>query len=359
MLFPAVGMVLPVFDTQIAAALAGHPAQVGYAELARRLLGVELAKAHTRADWSRRPLSAEEQEYALDDVRHLAALRASLLDTLGGERPPRLARGRAGGARQSRRVARRARGGVEEGQGPAGTGSAPPAAGAGARRLARTARRRTQPAARLDPRRCQPARDRRCGCRARSRRSRRCRKCRNRWCASAARNCWRWCATPASPTHRRRCPSRTPRSCAAGAGETPGRHRRRSREEPGDQLRGAGNASRARKARRRQARRQPAARLAQGNRRREIVSGALTCRACGRATRFAVRARPCFARRALLLRLARGWPALRGLALRRTTLRARALAFLRAARRLAARFLRSCDGAGFAGLRRAHRAGAA
>jgi ribonuclease D len=71
-----------VFDTQIAAALAGHPSQAGYAELVRRLLGVELAKAHTRADWSRRPLSAEEQEYALDDVRHLAALRASLLETL-------------------------------------------------------------------------------------------------------------------------------------------------------------------------------------------------------------------------------------------------------------------------------------
>jgi ribonuclease D len=83
-LLPAVGLVQPVFDTQIAAALAGHPAQVGYAELARRLLGVELTKAHTRADWSRRPLSAEEQEYALDDVRHLAALRASLLDTLRG-----------------------------------------------------------------------------------------------------------------------------------------------------------------------------------------------------------------------------------------------------------------------------------
>jgi ribonuclease D len=84
-LLPAVGMVVPVFDTQIAAALAGHPSQVGYAELVRRLLGVELAKAHTRADWSRRPLSAEEQEYALDDVRHLAALRASLLETLAAQ----------------------------------------------------------------------------------------------------------------------------------------------------------------------------------------------------------------------------------------------------------------------------------
>src|SRR4051812_47096876 len=42
-LLPAVGLVTPVFDTQIAAALAGHPSQVGYAELVRRLLGVELS----------------------------------------------------------------------------------------------------------------------------------------------------------------------------------------------------------------------------------------------------------------------------------------------------------------------------
>jgi len=84
-LFPAVGMVQPVFDTQIAAALAGHPSQVGYGELVRRLLGVELAKAHTRADWSRRPLSAEQQEYALDDVRHLGGLRTSLLETLAAK----------------------------------------------------------------------------------------------------------------------------------------------------------------------------------------------------------------------------------------------------------------------------------
>jgi ribonuclease D len=81
-LLPAVGLVRPVFDTQIAASLAGFPAQIGYAELARRLLGVELDKAHTRTDWARRPLSAAQQEYALDDVRHLPAMRASLLATL-------------------------------------------------------------------------------------------------------------------------------------------------------------------------------------------------------------------------------------------------------------------------------------
>lgn len=81
-LLPAVGLVRPVFDTQIAAALAGFAAQVGYAELVRRLLGVELPKAHTRTDWSRRPLSPEQIEYALDDVRHLIPLKLGLEEQL-------------------------------------------------------------------------------------------------------------------------------------------------------------------------------------------------------------------------------------------------------------------------------------
>jgi ribonuclease D len=81
-LLPAVGLVRPVFDTQIAAALAGFAAQIGYAELTRRLLGVELAKAHTRTDWSRRPLSPEQVEYALDDVRHLIPLKLTLEERL-------------------------------------------------------------------------------------------------------------------------------------------------------------------------------------------------------------------------------------------------------------------------------------
>ena len=85
-LLPLAGAVRPIFDTQVAAALSGMPAQVGYAELVRRLLGVELAKSHTRTDWSRRPLSSEQVEYALDDVRHLLPLREILgeqLDALG------------------------------------------------------------------------------------------------------------------------------------------------------------------------------------------------------------------------------------------------------------------------------------
>jgi ribonuclease D len=82
-LFPVAGLTAPVFDTQIAAALAGFPAQVGYGELVRRLLGRDLAKSHTRTDWSRRPLSPEQIEYALDDVRYLLPLADELQARLG------------------------------------------------------------------------------------------------------------------------------------------------------------------------------------------------------------------------------------------------------------------------------------
>jgi ribonuclease D len=85
-LLPVVGLTRPVFDTQIAASLTGLPAQVGYADAVRRLLGTDLAKSHTRTDWSRRPLSAAQVEYALDDVRYLLPLAHELesqLERLG------------------------------------------------------------------------------------------------------------------------------------------------------------------------------------------------------------------------------------------------------------------------------------
>ncbi len=81
-MLPAIGLVAPVFDTQIAAGLAGYAPQIGYGELVRRVLDVELAKAHTRADWSRRPLTPEQIEYALDDVRHLQPIAHALEEQL-------------------------------------------------------------------------------------------------------------------------------------------------------------------------------------------------------------------------------------------------------------------------------------
>ncbi|MEX0899651.1 MAG: ribonuclease D [Gammaproteobacteria bacterium] len=79
-----VGDALPnaVFDTQVAAALLGDDDQIGYAAVVEAHLGVKLAKAHTRTDWSRRPLSESELDYAADDVRHLPALYQSLHDGL-------------------------------------------------------------------------------------------------------------------------------------------------------------------------------------------------------------------------------------------------------------------------------------
>jgi len=76
----------PMFDTQIAAALAGIGGGMGYQKLAHAITGVMLAKGETRSDWLRRPLSASQLDYAADDVRHLHALHRELaaqLDALG------------------------------------------------------------------------------------------------------------------------------------------------------------------------------------------------------------------------------------------------------------------------------------
>lgn len=81
-LWPEFGAVAPVFDTQMAAALAGFPAQIGYSELARQVLGVQVEKGQTRTDWSKRPLSAAQMHYAIEDVVHLAPLRDALTEKL-------------------------------------------------------------------------------------------------------------------------------------------------------------------------------------------------------------------------------------------------------------------------------------
>ena len=72
----------PVFDTQVAALLLGFPDQVGYGTLVSELLGVTLDKLHTRADWSRRPLSPEQIRYAADDVVYLAQVYERLVERL-------------------------------------------------------------------------------------------------------------------------------------------------------------------------------------------------------------------------------------------------------------------------------------
>jgi len=65
---------MPVFDTQPAAALLGHGDQIGYANLVKQLLNIELPKDQTRTDWSQRPLDEQQQRYALDDVVYLGQI---------------------------------------------------------------------------------------------------------------------------------------------------------------------------------------------------------------------------------------------------------------------------------------------
>jgi len=61
----------PIFDTQVAAMVAGFGDQVGYDALVQALTGGHIDKAHRFSDWSARPLSAAQVDYAAADVTHL------------------------------------------------------------------------------------------------------------------------------------------------------------------------------------------------------------------------------------------------------------------------------------------------
>jgi ribonuclease D len=75
-------VISPVFDTQIAAACVGLKPQIGYAELVKTLLDVSLAKGQTRTDWSKRPLSRAQLDYAADDVLYLGDIAQTLRSRL-------------------------------------------------------------------------------------------------------------------------------------------------------------------------------------------------------------------------------------------------------------------------------------
>jgi ribonuclease D len=72
----------PIFDTQVAAPLLGYQDNPGYAMLVSSLLNINLNKAHTRADWSKRPLTEAEIQYAADDVIYLCQIYQIMLKKL-------------------------------------------------------------------------------------------------------------------------------------------------------------------------------------------------------------------------------------------------------------------------------------
>jgi len=61
----------PLFDTQVAAMVAGFGDQVGYDALVQALTGSTIDKAHRFSDWAARPLSPSQVTYAAADVTHL------------------------------------------------------------------------------------------------------------------------------------------------------------------------------------------------------------------------------------------------------------------------------------------------
>jgi ribonuclease D len=68
----------PVFDTQVAAMVCGFGESVSYVNLVKSVTGVEIDKSSRFTDWSRRPLSDRQLEYALGDVTHLRDVYAHL-----------------------------------------------------------------------------------------------------------------------------------------------------------------------------------------------------------------------------------------------------------------------------------------
>ncbi len=68
----------PVFDTQVAAMVLGYGESISYDQLVQRICGVSLDKSSRFTDWSRRPLSAAQLDYALADVTHLRDIYTKL-----------------------------------------------------------------------------------------------------------------------------------------------------------------------------------------------------------------------------------------------------------------------------------------
>jgi len=73
--------VVSLFDTALAARFMGVSA-LSLDALLQQYLGVQPVRSRQKDDWSRRPLSPDQETYALNDVVHLIALRARLVEEL-------------------------------------------------------------------------------------------------------------------------------------------------------------------------------------------------------------------------------------------------------------------------------------
>ncbi|MBX7461151.1 ribonuclease D [Qipengyuania huizhouensis] len=72
----------PIFDTQIAMMAISQNEQIGYANLVESWLGITVDKGARFTDWSRRPLTERQIEYAIGDVTHLSSIFPKILKKL-------------------------------------------------------------------------------------------------------------------------------------------------------------------------------------------------------------------------------------------------------------------------------------
>jgi ribonuclease D len=73
----------PIFDTQVAAMVLGHGDSISYDQLVQRITGDTLDKSNRFTDWTRRPLTAAQINYAVSDVTHLRDVYTALVADLG------------------------------------------------------------------------------------------------------------------------------------------------------------------------------------------------------------------------------------------------------------------------------------
>lgn len=72
----------PIFDTQVAAMVLGYGDSISYDQLVQRITGDTLDKSNRFTDWSRRPLSKAQLDYAVSDVTHLRDVYLKLKNDL-------------------------------------------------------------------------------------------------------------------------------------------------------------------------------------------------------------------------------------------------------------------------------------
>jgi ribonuclease D len=75
----------PIFDTQVAAMVCGFGDSVSYDQLVQKVKNVHIDKTSRFTDWSRRPLSDKQLDYALADVTHLRDVYLKLKGQLEAE----------------------------------------------------------------------------------------------------------------------------------------------------------------------------------------------------------------------------------------------------------------------------------